>query len=118
MIFRDGEPTVYAKLNGVTKKPEEDTVPFYENRVKKSENIAVLEERVNFTPGDIDKFTVVVWLEGDDPDCVNAIIGGEIKMHMNIREEHIDKNKDKDKDKEDKSSNVLDNKEGDDDEQE
>ena len=102
MIFRDGEPTVYAKLNGVTKKPEEDTVPFYENRVKKSENIAVLEERVNFTPGDIDKFTVVVWLEGDDPDCVNAIIGGEIKMHMNIREEHIDKNK------EDKSPNVLD----------
>ena len=53
----------------------------------------ILEERKEFTPGDIDKFTIVVWLEGDDPDCVNAIIGGEIKMHMNIREEHLDNTK-------------------------
>ena len=35
-----------------------------------------------------DKFTVVIWLEGDDPDCVDSILGGEIKMHMEIREEH------------------------------
>ena len=48
-----------------------------------------MEEVTNFQPADIDRFTIVVWLEGDDPDCVNAIIGGEIKMHMNIREEHI-----------------------------
>ena len=118
MIFRDGEPTVYAKLNSVTNKPEEDTKPFYESRVKNSESTAVLEERKNFTPGDIDKFTIVVWLEGDDPDCVNAIIGGEIKMHMNIREEHLykekDDDKDSDEDKEDKLKNVLD--EDDDDE--
>ena len=90
MIFKDGEPTVYAKVNSVTKKPEENTKAFYESRVTNSESIAVLEERKDFTPGDIDKFTIVVWLEGDDPDCVNAIIGGEIKMHMNIREEHLD----------------------------
>ena len=90
MIYRDGTPTVYAKVNSVTKKPEEDTTPFYESRITNSESIAVLEERKNFTPGDVDKFTIVVWLEGDDPDCVNAIIGGEIKMHMNIREEHLD----------------------------
>ena len=93
MIFRDGNPTVYAKVNSVTKKPEEDTTPFYESRISNTESIAVLEERKEFTPGDIDKFTIVVWLEGDDPDCVNAIIGGEIKMHMNIREEHLDNTK-------------------------
>ncbi len=97
MIFRDGTPTVYAKLNGVTHKPEEDTTPFYESRITNSESIAVLEERKDFTPGDIDKFTIVVWLEGDDPDCVNAIIGGEIKMHMNIREEHKDNTKEEPK---------------------
>ena len=61
----------------------------------------------DFKPLDIDRFTIVVWLEGDDPDCVNAIIGGEIKMHMNIREEHIlpnvnkiEKNDEKNDDKE------------------
>ena len=44
-------------------------------------------------PGDIDKFTIVIWLEGDDPDCLNNLIGGEIKMHMDIYEEHIDEDK-------------------------
>ena len=49
----------------------------------------ILEERTNFNLGDIDHYTIVVWLEGDDPDCVDDLIGGEIKMHMNLTEEHI-----------------------------
>ena len=39
--------------------------------------------------GDIDKFTIVIFLEGDDPDCTDELIGGEMKMHMDITEEHI-----------------------------
>lgn len=89
MIFRNGEKTVYAKKNADTGKEEDGTVSFYENEKSYKEHIAVLEEVKEFKPLDIDRFTIVVWLEGDDPDCVNAIIGGEIKMHMNIREEHI-----------------------------
>jgi hypothetical protein len=38
----------------------------------------------------IDKITIVIWLEGDDPECVNAILGGEMKMHMEITEEHTE----------------------------
>ena len=26
---------------------------------------------------------------GDDPECKNDLIGGEIKMHMTLTEEHI-----------------------------
>ena len=89
MIFRNGEKTIYAKKNADTKKEEEGTKAFYDNEISSQEHIAVLEEVKDFKPLDIDRFTIVVWLEGDDPDCVNAIIGGEIKMHMNIREEHI-----------------------------
>ena len=44
-------------------------------------------------PGDVDKYTIVIFLEGDDPDCLNNLIGGEIKMHMDITEEHIEENK-------------------------
>lgn len=84
MIYRNGEKTVYAKINEDTNAPEDGTKPFV------SKESAVLEQRKDFKPKDIDKFTIVVWLEGDDPDCVNAIIGGEIKMHMNIIEEHIE----------------------------
>ena len=84
MIFNNDEKKVYAKVSSYTKEAEKDTELFY------SKDIAVLEERKEFKPKDVDKFTIVVWLEGDDPDCVDAIIGGEIKMHMEIREEHID----------------------------
>ena len=105
MIFRNGEKTIYAKLNPDTKKPEEGTVPFYDNEISSQEHIIVLEEVKNFKPLDIDRFTIVVWLEGDDPECVNAIIGGEIKMHMNIREEHILPNVNKiDKDSEEEQN--------------
>lgn len=84
MVYLNGEQTVYAKLNGHTEKPEEGTKAFYSN------DTVVLESRQNFSPGDIDKFTIVVFIEGDDPDCTNALLGGEMKMHMDITEEHID----------------------------
>ena len=84
MIYFNGNKSVYAKVNSYTKEPEKDTLPFFNN------NIAVLEQRKDFKPGDIDKFTVVIWLEGDDEDCTDNILGGEIKMHMEIREEYKD----------------------------
>ncbi|MBE6967637.1 MAG: hypothetical protein E7444_04260 [Ruminococcaceae bacterium] len=33
-------------------------------------------------PGDIHKYTVVIWLEGDDPDCNDDLIGGHIGMEV------------------------------------
>lgn len=82
MIYFNGQKTIYAKQNAYTNEPENETIPFY------SEKEAVLEQRKDFAPGNIDKFTIVIWLEGDDPDCTDNILGGEIKMHMEIREEH------------------------------
>lgn len=84
IVYLNGEPTTYAKLNGFTEEPEKDTKAFYSN------DTVVYESRKDFKPGDIDKFTVVIFLEGDDPDCTNALIGGEMKMHMEVTEEHID----------------------------
>lgn len=83
MIFRNDEKTVYAKINADTNEPENDTKAFY------SEEIAVVEQREKLKPNTNDKFTIVIWLEGDDPDCINKIIGGEIKLHMEINEERI-----------------------------
>lgn len=82
MIYKNGEKTIYAKINSYTSKEEENTKAFF------SKDELVLEQRKNFTPGDIDKYTVVIWIEGDDPDCTDNILGGEIKMHMEIREEY------------------------------
>jgi hypothetical protein len=41
------------------------------------------------SPRDIDRITIVVWIEGSDPECINSLIGGHLKMHMDITEEHI-----------------------------
>lgn len=84
MVYLNGEKTVYAKLNGFTEEPELDTKAFY------SDDTVMLESRQDFTPGSVDRFTIVIFIEGDDPDCTNALLGGELKMHMDITEEHID----------------------------
>jgi len=87
MIIRNGEKTIYAKKSRVTGEAETGTTKFA------SESIAVLEQRKSFKPKAKDRFTVVVWIEGDDPECKNDLLGGEIKLHMDITEEHVDSKK-------------------------
>lgn len=83
MVFKNGNRVIYAKNNKETGEPEQNTQPF------KNDDTVMLELSENFKVGDIDKWTVVVWVEGDDPECKDDLIGGEIKMHMTLTEEHI-----------------------------
>ena len=82
-IIKNGEEKVYAKANKNTGEAEIDTIKFF------SDDTVALEEAKDFRPGDIDKYTVVIWIEGDDPDCIDSIIGGETKLSMVFTEEHI-----------------------------
>ena len=87
-IYRNGEETTYAKLspNG---QPEFGTTPF--KKIEDKDGLVVISEKVaGFAPGDLDRITIVIWIEGDDPECQDPLVGGEIKMHMVITEEHID----------------------------
>lgn len=36
-------------------------------------------------PMDVHKYTVVFWLEGDDPDCTNDLIGGHLGVDMQFK---------------------------------
>ena len=83
MVYINEQQSIYAKINEYTGEPETGTKPFF------SDEEVVLEERANFMPGETDKITIVIWIEGDDPDCVDAIIGGEMKMTMHITEKHL-----------------------------
>ena len=87
MVYRNDEKTIYAKPNEITGEAEQGTVKFY------SDIEVMVQGRMNFKPGDIDKFTIVIFIEGDDPDCIDALIGGEMKMHMEITEEHVKQKK-------------------------
>ncbi len=84
MIYLNDDMTVYAKKSPITGEAEMDTTAFRED------DTVIMENRLGLVPGDYDKITVVIWLEGDDPECVNSILGGEIKMHMDIYEEHVE----------------------------
>ena len=80
-VYLNGEKTVYAKRRPDTFEPEEGTVPFY--KVDQVRN----ELREKFKPNEVDKYTVVVWLEGNDLECIDSILGGEMKMIMYIGED-------------------------------
>ena len=79
MVIKNGEETVYAKPQKGSNEPEPDTVAFLSNT-------QVLKNTTEgFKPGAVDKYTVVIWLEGNDPECIDDIRGGVVKMSMNFK---------------------------------
>ncbi len=83
-VYKNGVYTTYAKAskNGT---PEKDTVAF------ETDTLIVRNHVENFGPGDKNKYTVVIWLEGTDPECNDNILGGEIKIHMEFNSEIVKK---------------------------
>lgn len=77
-LYVDGESTDYAKTATDGSGPEPGTVEFV------SEGVIVRNQIANFAPEDITKFTVVIWLEGNDPECVDNILGGQFKIDMSM----------------------------------
>ncbi len=74
-IYKDGVDTIYAKL-AKDGNPEPGTIAF------KSDVVAADEVYKNFKPGEIHKYTIVIYLHGPDPECVNDIMSGIIKASM------------------------------------
>ena len=60
VVYRNNQRTIYAKTS---------------------------KETGNLTVGAVDKYTVVIFVEGNDKECTDALIGGEIEIYMNIKEE-------------------------------
>ena len=104
MFFEDGKQQIYARMSG-DGNPEElygyQTSPFYEFAYDPESQYYIEEDRAgivttpfideytvlqglvsDFEPGEIKKYTVVIWLEGDDPDCTNAILGGHVGFNI------------------------------------
>ena len=76
-LYVNGEYTdyAYARTDGVD-GPEPGTTAF------QSGNTIVKKDINHFKPGDVTKFTVVIWVEGDDPERVDKILGGKFKIDM------------------------------------
>ena len=78
-VFTNGEKKVYAK-KAKDGKEEPNTIAFLSN------HLIMEQERNGLEPGQIDRYTILVWLEGKDPECIDDSIGGEMKMSMVITE--------------------------------
>lgn len=78
MVLKNGEKTVYAKPQKGTTEPEPDTIAFPGNTK------AMSQQYDSFEPGEVDKYTVVIWLEGNDPECIDDIKGGQVRMSMHF----------------------------------
>lgn len=77
-LYVNGKDTDYARTSSDGSGPEPGTVEFL------SESVVVRNQISNFDPGDITKYTVVIWLEGNDPECLDNILGGEFKVDMSM----------------------------------
>ncbi len=79
-LYVNDVPTTYAKV-ARDGNPEPGTEAFLENTADGGTIMA--RGRIDeFAPGDVTKFTVVLWIEGNDPECLDNLIGGELKVDM------------------------------------
>ena len=79
-VFTNGEKKVYGKTKSNGGGKESDCDEEFASSTKVMQTF-----RERFKPNDKDKYTIVIWLEGNDPDCVDDIIGGTIKLGMDFK---------------------------------
>lgn len=79
-LYRNQEPSTFAKMS-IDGDPEEGTTPFAKDDLVTSWHVE------NFAPGSIDEYTLVIWVDGDDLECTDNILGGEFKIQMNFTKE-------------------------------
>ena len=119
MVYRNGEPAVYAKENRGLTNDDKTPEPFEkifkkvvpkdydaptDEEIKKAaeqpqnkEAVEVTDEPLEITQwddgevvfnstregleaGDTDKYTIVMWIEGEDPECLDDIRSGYVKL--------------------------------------
>lgn len=82
-VYKDDQEVTYAKAS--TKgTAEPNTTPFLD------EDIVARDHVTNFEPGDKIKYTIVLWIEGSDPECTDNILGGEFKVHMDFISDYVE----------------------------
>ncbi len=79
-LYQNGQKTVYGKTKSSGAGMEKDCDSEF-----LSSSVVMRNSKEGFKPQEKDKYTVVIWLEGNDPDCVDDIIGGSLKLSMTFK---------------------------------
>lgn len=84
MVYKNGKPSIYGKGKYKDRNTAEtDCTKF------KTEAVVMTTSTEGFKVGDVDKYTIVIWIEGNDPECIDDIRNGHIRARMlfSVREE-------------------------------
>ena len=86
MIYTNGVPKIYAspitgtdEAEPISSDTPNLTTPFVDS-------YTILKNTVeDFSIDAIRKYTIVIWIEGSDPDCVDSAIGSEFRVAFNFK---------------------------------
>lgn len=76
-IYKNGKESTFAKGKYNNRKLAETDATKWVNT-----DTVIQTKGSALKVGAVDKFTVVMWIEGNDPECVDAIRGGTIRSQM------------------------------------
>ncbi len=83
LVIEDDVETVYKKPESSSSGTPVAEIPNNIKPVHFLTDTIVTRKRIpNFKPGDVRKFSIVIWIEGTDPDTVDDILGGMVKLQM------------------------------------
>lgn len=77
MVYKNGEPAVYGKGQyNDREQAETDCTKFV------TDTTVMTTTTENFEVDQVDKYTIVIWVEGEDPECLDDIRNGHVRMRM------------------------------------
>ena len=77
MVYKNGKPAIYGKGKFDDRNTAEtDCTKFVDDTTV----MTTMTE--DFEVDDVDKYTIVIWIEGNDPECLDDIRNGHVRMRM------------------------------------
>jgi hypothetical protein len=83
----DQNGTIYQKEDNLTEQEYYERYGQFDYPVTtpfKTDDVVFSRIIPNVEKDEVIKFTLILWLEGQDPDCNNSIVGGSINFNLNI----------------------------------
>ena len=77
MIYKNGEPAIYGKGQYNDRNTAETDCTIFETNER-----VMTTTTENFEVDQVDKYTIVIWVEGNDPECIDDIRNGHVRMRM------------------------------------
>ncbi len=77
MVYKNGKPAIYGKGKYKDRNTAETDCTKFETDSK-----VMSTATEDFKVNDVDKYTIVIWIEGNDPECIDDIRNGHVRMRM------------------------------------